>query len=390
MSCEDHTANSSPEPTQSRIRHERTARSKANSPTIQRQRNHELHRSQEASHFDWLKKRFTDCLGLPTEMYKRRKLLSFDGVELAKGYNRVVATWQGLFYELREEDINYKVLKHDFNTVQGMTTLATKGVKLFKLSREDKRITPKPHRFAVIPSGNPATPCNPLKVGCWYVHVYQTKNDLGGFLKTLNSKAIARDLQKKWGIQYYPRPHDVDQAPPQPVPPSNPVIQSTAHLPELHPRRAPANPNEQRLNNQPNPYREIPHQNNMPITSQSRLPPTVPAAMTATNVTAQPTFPLTCNPPPMLWRSPVNPYALQNPPMHQNPQQYQHPSCQQSAQPQPSAKIQPTQFPQFPVPIYHYPQMNPQPFVPYLLPNSLNQQWNANGNQTPWIARNET
>ena len=50
--------------------------------------------SESDGHFHWLKKCFTDCFGLPTEMYKRRKLISFDGVELAKGYNRVVATWQ--------------------------------------------------------------------------------------------------------------------------------------------------------------------------------------------------------------------------------------------------------------------------------------------------------
>ena len=62
------------------------------------------------THFDWLKKRFTDCFGLPTDMYKRRRLVSFDGVELAKGYTRVVATWQGLFFELKDEDINYQEL----------------------------------------------------------------------------------------------------------------------------------------------------------------------------------------------------------------------------------------------------------------------------------------
>ena len=62
---------------------------------------HAAHQSEEAEHFHWLKKRFTDCFGLPTDMYKRRRLCSFDGVELAKGYNRVVATWQGLFFEIK-------------------------------------------------------------------------------------------------------------------------------------------------------------------------------------------------------------------------------------------------------------------------------------------------
>ena len=64
--------------------------------------------SESDRHFHWLQKCFTDCFSLPTEMYKRRKLISFDGVELAKGYNRVIATWQGFYYELRDEDINFR------------------------------------------------------------------------------------------------------------------------------------------------------------------------------------------------------------------------------------------------------------------------------------------
>ena len=79
-----------------------------------------MHHSEEASHFEWLKKRFTDCFGLPTEMYKRRVLLSYDGVELEKGYNRIVATWQGLFFEFRDEDIKYENLELSFDTAHGM------------------------------------------------------------------------------------------------------------------------------------------------------------------------------------------------------------------------------------------------------------------------------
>ena len=160
----------------------------------------------DTNHFDWLKKRFTECFGLPTDMYKRRRLVSFDGVELAKGYARVVATWQGLFFELKDKDINYQELKPGFDTTLGMSTLSTKGVKLFKLSREDTRTTPRPHRFAVKPRGNPAKPCNPLTVGRWFVHVYQTKLEQNGFLKTLNSKSIVKELKKRWGPNYLPRP----------------------------------------------------------------------------------------------------------------------------------------------------------------------------------------
>ena len=72
-----------------------------------------------------------------------------------------MATWQGLYFELREEDINYGDLETGFNTELGISTLSTKGVKLFKLRRAETRTTPRPHRFAVIPSGNPSEPCSP-------------------------------------------------------------------------------------------------------------------------------------------------------------------------------------------------------------------------------------
>ena len=64
----------------------------ANNAWSLRLRNTEDPTSQEDLHFDWMKKRFKDCFGLPTEMYKRLSMFSFDGVELAKGYRRVFAT----------------------------------------------------------------------------------------------------------------------------------------------------------------------------------------------------------------------------------------------------------------------------------------------------------
>ena len=121
-----------------------------------------------------------------------------------------MATWQGLFFELKGEDIIFENLERSFNTARGITIWSTKGVQITKLNREDLRTTPRPHRFAVVPGENSSRPCNPWHVGKFYVHVYQTKLKLGdNFFKTLNSKAIARNLKEMYGIRYLPRPNDL-------------------------------------------------------------------------------------------------------------------------------------------------------------------------------------
>ena len=164
----------------------------------------------EPAHFDWMRDEFKRCFELPTERYKRRQIYSFDGVLLAHGYNKVVPTWQGLYFELKGEDIAFENLDRSFNTARGVTTWSTKGVEIFKLHREDLRTTPRPHRFAVVPSGSLTKPCNLRIVGKFYCHVYQTKVQLGErFFKTLNSKTMAKSLKQRYGIHYLPRPRDL-------------------------------------------------------------------------------------------------------------------------------------------------------------------------------------
>ena len=112
--------------------HIRAIRNEAQNPGNHRQRSHEIHRSQEARHFEWLKKHFTDCFGLPPDMYKRRRLLSFDGDQLAKGYNRVVATWQGMYFHLRVGDIMWTNFGRVDNPNSNVITWSIQGVKIFR------------------------------------------------------------------------------------------------------------------------------------------------------------------------------------------------------------------------------------------------------------------
>ena len=264
---------------------------------------------QGTRHFSWMKKQFEKCFGLSTEMYKRREIYSFDGVKIAEGFNKVVATWQGLYYELKGEDIAFENLDRSFNTARGITTWSTKGVQVFKLHREDLRTTPRPHRFAVVPEGNFSSPCNPLKVGRFYVHVYQTKLKLApNFTKTLSSKAIARTLKEMYGIRYLPRPRDFQEEADQ---------QNNNYQENLSPLQ-----NQRQLQ-----YPHIQHQQN---TSQGRR-------RTQTNEASfAHTFPLAWNPPPLpikpqdtnwtvanQYQIPVN--YVPAPPMKNQYQQLQYP-----------------------------------------------------------------
>ena len=338
MSCANEL-NSSPDPSLNRLTHIDLSDIEANTEQSSNVRNAEYPTSQEDLHFDWMKKRFKDCFGLPTEMYKRRSLFSFDGVELAKGYRRVVATWQGLYYELKDQDINFNGLHQDFNTAWGKSTLTTKGVTLFKLSRRDTRITPRPHRFAVVRKGNPTTPCNPLKVGCWYVHVYQTKISINGVLKTLNSKAIAKKLKEMWGLHYLHRPSDIDQMPnQQPNPPTDLRRQHNQNQYEFRPTYPSNNPNERRSNVQ-----QIPPGNNSSTTFYRRPVTNIPAATDGLNTTTMSHFPFANNPPPYAYNPSTPPWMPQKPYYLQYQQQHQQLSPYHPIQTQPSGNFQPAQ-----------------------------------------------
>ena len=58
----------------------------------------ELNRRKKSVSFE---ETFHGGFGLPPDTYKRRDLIRFDVVVVATGYCCVIATWQGLFFELR-------------------------------------------------------------------------------------------------------------------------------------------------------------------------------------------------------------------------------------------------------------------------------------------------
>ena len=72
-------------------------------------RNHETKAKSERNflppHAEYLDDCFTNRIGLDPQTRTNVNITSFDNVLVAKGYTRIVPTWQGYFVELEKEDI---------------------------------------------------------------------------------------------------------------------------------------------------------------------------------------------------------------------------------------------------------------------------------------------
>ena len=142
--------------------------------------------------FEYLRKCFIDQIGIDMERKQTRNIFNFDETLIAKGFERVVVTWQGMFWEHSHDDISFRNLKKDQFPPQGFESWSAKGVKVFRVTKPCRRSKPFAHRFAVKPPDDFRGVCNPLEVGKYYSHVYQTKVLVGREMRTLRSKLMAR------------------------------------------------------------------------------------------------------------------------------------------------------------------------------------------------------
>ena len=98
-----------------------------------------------------------------------------------------------MFWEHSHDDISFRNLKKDKFSTEGFESWSARGVKVFRVTKPCRRSKPFAHRFAVIPPDNFRGVCNPLEVGKYYSHIYQTKVLVGGEMRTLRSKLMARN-----------------------------------------------------------------------------------------------------------------------------------------------------------------------------------------------------
>ena len=163
----------------------------------------------DPDHFKNLNECFQEQIGVSMDLPQSLNIFNFDEKLIAKGYDRVVTTWQGMFWEHSREDICFRNLRKDGYSVDGIESWKADGVQVFRLTKPDKRRKPRAHRFAVNPPRSLVGSCNPLKLGRWYTHVYQTKVLVNQEMKTIQSKPMAQELKRICGDSYCPRKYDL-------------------------------------------------------------------------------------------------------------------------------------------------------------------------------------
>ena len=152
-------------------------------------------------HEVYLEECFSQQIGLPIDQPQRINIYSYRDKIVANGYKRVVTTWQGMYYELTKQQVEWCQFPKRTTTVGGDYRWSAEGISVYNPVRERPSAAVVRHRFAILP---PSSGCRKsLRTDRYYIHVYQTK--IGVKRRTLHSKTIARELQRKFGKSYYPR-----------------------------------------------------------------------------------------------------------------------------------------------------------------------------------------
>ena len=107
-------------------------------------------------------------------------------MRIARGYQRVVTTYQGMYYALKWNE-----------------RWVAEGVTVYKPARQKPSALMR-HRFAIIPKNGKSRKC--LRTDRYYVHVYQSK--IGPKRRTLWSREIVQTLKRRFGHSYWPREVD--------------------------------------------------------------------------------------------------------------------------------------------------------------------------------------
>ena len=160
-------------------------------------------------HFEYLKKSWNEQIELPLTKPQKRNIYSYKNALVATGYEKILVTWQGMFYEVSDMDIELENLTRANSQEYGLEKWVTEGVTVFKWSSRFQHIL-RPHRFSMKPLQSSQIDWTVFKQDKYYIHVYQTKIDRGWQdLRTVQSKTIAQYLRHNWPNQYWPRLVDI-------------------------------------------------------------------------------------------------------------------------------------------------------------------------------------
>ena len=121
-------------------------------------------------HFDYLRKCWYDQIGLPLLGHQKNNIWSFKNALVATGYDRVVLTWQGMFYEVSRADIELGNLLQK-QTDPGVSKWVSEGVTVFRWDDTIRHVL-RPHRFAMRPYNTPRIDWRVFRPNKYYIHVY--------------------------------------------------------------------------------------------------------------------------------------------------------------------------------------------------------------------------
>ena len=85
--------------------------------------------------------------------HQKKNIRSFKNALIATGYDRVVLTWQGMFYEVSQEDIALEDLVKKSATDAGVSKWVYEGVTVFRWDESFRHVL-RPHRLAMRPYNN--------------------------------------------------------------------------------------------------------------------------------------------------------------------------------------------------------------------------------------------
>ena len=152
---------------------------------------------------------WNEQIALPFSRHQKRKIYSFRNALLATGYDKIAITWQGMFYEISEADIQLGNMTRKNSPDDDACKWVTEGVTVFKWHPQFRHIL-RPHRFAMRTPNASSIDRKVFKPNKYYIHVYQTKIERAWKdLRTLHSRSIALHLNKHWGDRYWPRSVDI-------------------------------------------------------------------------------------------------------------------------------------------------------------------------------------
>ena len=100
-------------------------------------------------HRKYLEECFRQQIGLPIDNWRNINIYSFTDHRVAKGYQKVVITCQGMYYEIKENQVDWESMGRKRLTIGGDFCWRGNGVTIYQPTRERTRRPIVPHRFAI-------------------------------------------------------------------------------------------------------------------------------------------------------------------------------------------------------------------------------------------------